>query len=492
MAAEDEKFPSNPPVLVPSKELQKESLEHFCPLIYVHSEEEFPPCSIDFYLKGVKMVYKKKLKGTFGRKKIECVDVLEVGKCNRDTISNVKFDGDRIPCSKFEDLQYKCPRVQLKIVDERVKYGEVEMVNGKKVIRAPLYGHFALPKVDDEGVESPPYFDLVYTIFNGYNGACMNDPGFIGIHEADWEHITIRVTPDLKRIIAVKFKAHRERDIFTRWHFRPSSEVADEIEYEVDRPSGRVVAYSAKSGHGFYAHAGKHSYGFVRGADLCDKGILWDPIKDSRVEVFGFEDSWTYYCGKWGDKGPIRSIWVFMCYRDMGGPTPLKVLECNIGNWDSADRWKLLESGRSWVASGTGKEDTQMCSKKFTLNNRGRNCVWKIWDENKKPLKDAQFTLYRKGNKQSNSVIFDMVRFGDVSQGVLTFHPSRTKMFVGGLFTTTPEKPAIKKFYVTIEITKKEENLTPRGGNLDEDFEDDLCTSGEEDDLEVASIQNAM
>jgi hypothetical protein len=142
-------------------------------------------------------------------------------------------------------------------------------------------------------------WDIQYWFFYAYNGDITTGADFE--HEGDWEHITVRISDDLRSLERVFFASHA-----TESEWQSASEVA--------MTSGsHPVAYAAYHSHATFATSGKHPRTGLPDDHTSSAGPHWQPWNSLRLigerhrPVRGQE--WVKYTGRWGQIGTQASDW---------------------------------------------------------------------------------------------------------------------------------------------------------------------------------------
>ena len=236
----------------------------FAPIFYLHPQETFYPCSMDWLIEHSTLVEKpnetgpEKIIGTIPLTNQQLFDV----SIGRDKgITSMWFEYPEICCS------------------------------GQDLDSVPIYGH----KVD----ENETYQRISYGIIYGYNGpkkvlGCIP----VGAHYGDVEHVTVEINKITHTINRVFFAAHTSTE--GRW--------VDAKDLEIDELTGRPVVYIAVNSHACYPRAGRVIRFCGFGNDNTAKGPCWKP---SVVEGFGPKDEgfdpvkhgWVTFCGRIGFDG---------------------------------------------------------------------------------------------------------------------------------------------------------------------------------------------
>lgn len=170
--------------------------------------------------------------------------------------------------------------------------------------RAPVYAN-VIDRTDSAGLQ---YRDLLYAFFYSYDEATA------GSHQADWEHIVVRMDPLSGNILAIFYQTHGQHDTYSNWYYPPNAvslqpvgtsvgQVYNFFQYYVDptthQPTQRCVVYSAIGSHASYTGAGnfKTPGGTT---DTTSQGTAWDTAQNV-VVMDPVVLNWVLYSGLWGD-----------------------------------------------------------------------------------------------------------------------------------------------------------------------------------------------
>jgi hypothetical protein len=188
------------------------------------------------------------------------------------------------------------------------RYG-MRLLDG--VCRAPMYVHV-------KRAADGSFIDIQYWCFYAFNGSVWFRAGAFGEkgnfawppfgeHDGDWEHITVRVTPDGQRLIGAFYAYHGD----TAWY--PAAELT-----LVDGTHPAV--YSAVYTHGSYPCPQilarfelDLGVPWIKLVDVAAGGARWDPWTYDggliQVGVVGNTplngQTWIMFGGKWG---PVRDF----------------------------------------------------------------------------------------------------------------------------------------------------------------------------------------
>ncbi len=79
------------------------------------------------------------------------------------------------------------------------------------VLQVPIYAH--AKQVVNPRTGRRTALEINYMKFLAFNGSYKLfgwiPAGNLGAHDADWEHVTLRLTPDGRRVLGVYYSAHR-------------------------------------------------------------------------------------------------------------------------------------------------------------------------------------------------------------------------------------------------------------------------------------------
>jgi len=278
-----------------------ELLKKFSPFVYLHPDEEYFPCSVDWYCQRVKL--------TDGQ-----------GKTLRD------------PVGKSADL-YSPSQVKsyhLVINNEATRTGLPPQ--GDSVV-APVYG-----AVRDRGTS---VLDVMYWFFYAFNGNIADlvkiraglataaaggallgwIPGALpaaaaaaaalvyfskidgsSMHEGDWEHVTVRVAKDTYQMLDVYFAQHSDGQLLAQ----PAD--SSQQGYALLPGTTRPIVYSARSSHASYSKAGETVRLAGLANDYTGEGKTWDTSR-WMVDISKLPaGSWLDYPGRWGKPGEEELI----------------------------------------------------------------------------------------------------------------------------------------------------------------------------------------
>ncbi|KAL3140806.1 hypothetical protein ABBQ32_005349 [Trebouxia sp. C0010 RCD-2024] len=165
---------------------------------------------------------------------------------------------------KFDEEPSKKRKLMQLCLDPCARSGQAHAAN-----QVPIYCH-AKDVVDPQGkLEAVEINYMTFFAFNGsYKLFDWIYIGEVGAHDGDWEHVTLRLTPDAGQVLGIYYSAHRHRD--GRWV--PADKMPRTAE-------GRPLSYIAVNGHGSYPRAGFIPRIFLAFNDRTGKGQVWNPRK---------------------------------------------------------------------------------------------------------------------------------------------------------------------------------------------------------------------
>jgi len=223
-------------------------LQRYSPVLYLHTNEKYFPCSFEKYLSKSKLYYN---------------DNLVFDNVNRNNLVQYRYNGEIA-----NGLNWNL----------RTDFtNEDTIMNARALNDVPIYAY--IKEINED------ILHIYYIYFFAYNGPYKILFKNIGSHYADIEHITVEVNRHTGNLLRVYYSAHGYKA--GMW------KNADEIDYNID---GRPIVYLAKGSHASYPKSGTYYriYGFAN--DLCNNGYKWTPniIKLSDAEEI------VKYNGTWG------------------------------------------------------------------------------------------------------------------------------------------------------------------------------------------------
>lgn len=295
------------------------------PKVYLHPEEAFTPCSVDWYLPRVSLW------------KDNTTCVLSIGQVNAQSLYQV---------------QRAIGEAKLSMRVEPPPYDTID------IERHPTYL--------GQGTSSPCYFlskyrsdglyYLRYFFFYAYNGGLLaNISNRLGYqaHEGDWEYITVLLGyDDQKQECTLHTLAFSGHGYTTYEEFFPG----------VSTPiSGLqpITVYSALNSHASYATAGDHPLlnipAFLRpligGYDQAGDGSLWD-TGSNLVEIAITESPaqplWAAYNGDWGTDVEVGG---FPVEKRVEGPSGPLSKDLSLGFLSSVDAFYQPQEGQKFRCS---------------------------------------------------------------------------------------------------------------------------------------------
>lgn len=260
----------------------------YAPEVRFHSQEEYFPASVDWFLPSVELVYYENPDINKSGKLV----VLHAGSIENGQKLIELLEGSEHERTVAEEKSNR--NYYLNIVDEETRRGERIDDNG--LSHAQCYAHIRTAPREDA-------VDIQYWFFYSHN---PQNTATFGDHEGDWEHITVRLR-DSALWPVVYFAKHQ-------------NEGAWNTSYTVDT---HPIVYSAKDSHASYRKSGKHSRGDTGIWDLVTEGLFGiskdELIPDDLTDEKGYKwqcwnnvvdvgskqrplngCDWLKYSGSWG------------------------------------------------------------------------------------------------------------------------------------------------------------------------------------------------
>lgn len=251
----------------------QETIQRFAPEVRFHPEERYFPSSVSWYLERTEM-------------RLEVEDgsdlrTLARGEVAPAVIPAVHVDGH---ASSGSDPSRYFLQITNDKREARTRQGHLD--------GAKTYVHFR------EASDDKRAWDIQYWFFFPYSGPLLGGP-VGGAHEGDWEHITVRVDEDLRRVKKVFYAAHEAEG---RW-MRPSR-----IRFQDDT---HPVVYVGRYSHASYPRPGVQPRGMLPADHTADGGVTWKTWKSTHVmaDQKGPKSCcpWLQYSGRWGEVGALFS-----------------------------------------------------------------------------------------------------------------------------------------------------------------------------------------
>jgi hypothetical protein len=279
-------------------------LQRFAPYVWLHSEEPYFPCSVDWYLQRVQLGFAQA--GTAGYDTTIVATTVTSTNLNTTT-SNGQSSGGALNGATVPDNFFVLPVTGG--ANSGTYTGWHPTNSGANAYRSgqvpPVYGG-VIDRKDASGATVG--YDLIYAFFYAYSGQAMIDPG-IGVHEGDLEHVVVRVDADQQTLLAVYYRQHAGSDPYNGWYYPPGPDTpqAGGILFEA-HSAQRCVVYSAKCSHASYPRqADTWSY-FGKGTDVVDQGYAWDTAQNVVVMNDPSQNYWLDYAGRFGAAPPLQWI----------------------------------------------------------------------------------------------------------------------------------------------------------------------------------------
>lgn len=225
------------------------------PVFCFHDQERYFPCTVEWFLERSRLVKVAK-----GWRRTVLETLVDFGLLNGEELARQQAEFNSLDAKKkrrqFLQLQLK----------PSARGGQPGNLN-----EIPIYAH--VKQTLDPILGKRDGIEINYMKFLAFNGPYKLFHslwvGPLGAHDADWEHVTVRLTPDGKSVTGVYYSAHRHRDGMWR--------SADSVPLSSD---GRPMAYIAENGHGSYPTAGTIlRLFFVINDYTSANGHKWDPDK---------------------------------------------------------------------------------------------------------------------------------------------------------------------------------------------------------------------
>ena len=267
-----------------SDEVEKTLIHRFAPEIKLHPNEQYLPAEIQWYLPRVRMLFDV----SFGFDH----QILDKGVLNVGNLLSQK-DGDQVSSLTENSSDFFLEQTDVNGEDQLDSYRQ-ETRKGSSSSDWTCYAHVRQAPGSDS-------YDVQYIFFYAYNGSLFEEPVETA-HEADFEHITVRVGKDLQTIVQIYYSAH---DNEGRWYQKQTS-AGVKNGYSLT-PDGRPIVFAAINSHASYPYEGKWNRNNLPDDEASENGLVWDSI--NRVVNLGEKQhpaigmQWVQYSGHWGEIG---------------------------------------------------------------------------------------------------------------------------------------------------------------------------------------------
>lgn len=239
-----------------------EIIQKYAPLLYLHPFDNHRPISVHEYLQKLKLV---------------CTD------------------GTIVPQPSLDDLvQFNQKENYLDWIAEKIPSGTDDFPTGRPLVKNPEQVGAGLCQVPcyAKVFHGSNYVDIVYALLYEFNGCspfraglATLDPdhqkvnflwsGF-GRHKSDWEHITVRIKPDLSEVI----------DVFYSQHSKAEKIAKEDTPFHL---GSHPIAYSALNSHANYKSRGAQSRDSILSPSLI-LPVTWLKL----VDITTTDDLYVY------------------------------------------------------------------------------------------------------------------------------------------------------------------------------------------------------
>jgi hypothetical protein len=263
-------------------------IQRFAPVIRFHIDEQYLLANIPWYLQRVRMRF------DVGRGLDD--QILNKGSVTTTSLISQKNQG-QVSGLSTNPSDFFLEQTDVSGGDDLDRYRQ-ETRKGTGPASWISYAHVKPAPIDT----NPDMYDIQYIFFYAYNGDLLKTR-VESAHEADMEHITVRVKNDLKTVYQIYYAAH---DSEGKWYDR-QTDIGIQDGYSVTN-DGRPIVYSAINSHARYPWAGRQNRGIELPDDATsDGGVEWD----SRQNVVNLGEKtyprkgmeWLQYSGHWGEMG---------------------------------------------------------------------------------------------------------------------------------------------------------------------------------------------
>ena len=279
-----------------------DAMLEFAPEVRLHPSDENRPSSVEFFLDRTNLIFEYIdsgfLPGTF---KV----MVRSPSVNQLISQSVQLEfQDQTYFKQHSGSGNTTTRFKLVIQPQKkdeTRKGEINKFKDNKTTDdVPCYCHIN----SDTG--NPEVFDFQYLFFYPYNS--QNVLGF-GLHEGDWEHITVRARLPQKSILGIYLSAHDNEGGWAKVLNSVKPSLLPRLTYFL-KDDGQPVVYSAKGSHASIEGPGEIDRSFPKPNDhTSNNGPRWNCrgnllyVGTRNAPTKGQE--WIRFTGRWGTvEGP--------------------------------------------------------------------------------------------------------------------------------------------------------------------------------------------
>jgi hypothetical protein len=249
------------------------AIYYFAPQLRLHPDDRYRPTSVSWFLPRVRM--------RRHRPHDTDVQILKVGEVNMASLISQSSGGQRSGRGSGRTNFF----LEIRSQESATRRGDLDV--------AECYVRFR------RAPGGSTDWDIQYWFFYAYNGDITTGADIE--HEGDWEHVTARVTSDLRTLQRVFFASHA---VESEWRDASDVSVAD------DHP----VAYSAYHSHATAWSAGKQSRNWLPDDHTSNGGPYWSTWGNLRLIGERLDpmpgQEWVRYTGRWGQFGSPGPEWL--------------------------------------------------------------------------------------------------------------------------------------------------------------------------------------
>jgi hypothetical protein len=266
--------------------VEDELIRKFAPVVKLHPSEQYLPAETSWYIMRIKMSFDVRLGPD--------PQLLKKGEVSIGSLLNQTYHEQTSGLSTTA-TNFFLEQTDINNGDSLDNYRK-ETRKGKEPSDWICYTHVRFAPSDHAGM-----YDIQYIFFYAYNGDMAWGP-IESAHEADFEHITVRVENNLNDIHAIYYAAH---DGEGKWYARQTSPGLNDG-YSLTA-NGRPIVYSGLDSHASYPWATQWKRTEKPDDYTADNGREWDC--SSRVVNLGEKSfprqdmKWIQYSGHWGEIG---------------------------------------------------------------------------------------------------------------------------------------------------------------------------------------------
>jgi len=248
----------------------KQWIQKYTPILLLYPGDIYFPSTADWFLSRAELVYTPLTKSAKNQSKI----LIPAEHCTIEEVLKIQSHTENAADTLSLRLPLDSDRLGPINLSNTPNQSQLET----ELAQIPVYAHVRLIEGESESI-----LEIIYMTFFAYNGEyalCGLPLIKAGMHDGDWEHVTVRIDAKSGEFYGIYYNSHRNCE----GHWRNSPTL-------IDKESNRICSYIAKAGHGHYEKHGTVFRLFGIANDKCSEhGPRWKPSKCIVVTCMNWTD----------------------------------------------------------------------------------------------------------------------------------------------------------------------------------------------------------